>query len=323
MIYPKQVIFDPTNRCNLSCKGCYRKDFSLDVTFMDFSLFTKIIQELWSWGTYPDVVISGYGEALLHPDIAKMFLFATTTDSLGKFLKCSIATNGTVERKDLLDIMFDRPERVGQFCVSLDGFSLSRKNFRGSDSLQPGYLVEDIIKHNRLGKEGKDGPSVPLAVSMVRSIQSWEEVERFILYFLSFGVKMVIIRHEEDLSRDARGFDRYRCHHLNGRSICLHPDGHVGLCPRTGRDVIIGDAREESLLSIYNGEKMRPYRDHFPNDVCQRCPVPFSGLGIYGEVEFKDWPGTKVYMKQDHYNQVFSLEDTRKGLGWEEEEEEK
>ena len=64
--YPKTIMFEVTNVCNLRCKMCYHKNMEGKVGFMSEELFRKAISEAKEFGV-ENVALYTTGEAFLHP----------------------------------------------------------------------------------------------------------------------------------------------------------------------------------------------------------------------------------------------------------------
>ncbi|MBT4935478.1 radical SAM protein [Candidatus Woesearchaeota archaeon] len=93
--YPKTIMFEVTNACNLACKMCYHKDMKRKVGFMTEELYRKVITEAKELGI-ENVALYTTGEAFIHP---KIFEFITIAKEAGmKYVY--ITTNGQLLNED-------------------------------------------------------------------------------------------------------------------------------------------------------------------------------------------------------------------------------
>ena len=103
----KKLYIEPTARCNLRCKMCFRNSWKNEIIGdMRPETFRKAMT------TMPDsvetVFFGGMGEPLAHPDIVEM---VRTASSLGK--RVELLSNGTLldarRTAELLDAGLDMP----------------------------------------------------------------------------------------------------------------------------------------------------------------------------------------------------------------------
>ena len=81
--FPKSIIIEPTDKCNLNCSYCPRRSMKDKLGFMEYGLYRKLIDEI---SHYPDreLVLFHRGESLLHPQFLDMVRYAR--DRVGKIL---------------------------------------------------------------------------------------------------------------------------------------------------------------------------------------------------------------------------------------------
>ena len=113
---PHLIWIEPTSTCNLNCIMCDRKAVSQrKVGFMDFELFTKIVDEAASLGVLQIEMGLG-GEPLLHPRLTNMIEYAKN-----KGLMVGFNTNA-----NLLDEQKSRAllnSKLDSIIFSVDGAS--------------------------------------------------------------------------------------------------------------------------------------------------------------------------------------------------------
>ena len=124
---PSSVLVEPTNDCNLGCVMCYRG--KRKIGYMDFGLFTKVVDDLASIGDVRLGLCVG-GEPLLHPQISNMLEYAMANRN--RFSEVSLITNGMLLSKVVADTIVKL--NVDRVTVSLDGVGdVTERIRRGSD----------------------------------------------------------------------------------------------------------------------------------------------------------------------------------------------
>jgi len=71
--HPEVAQIEVTNRCNFNCLMCQRIPLKVPIEDMDFALYKKIIDRLGGVG---EVILTGWGEPLIHPKIVEMVEYA-------------------------------------------------------------------------------------------------------------------------------------------------------------------------------------------------------------------------------------------------------
>lgn len=123
---PMTLQIEPTNRCNLFCKQCFRYDESSkrELGDMTFENFQKIINH---FSNVFEVSLIGLGESFLNKDLSKMI------DLLGqRKIDVSLTTNGTMLNDKITDAI-NRVRKV-QIQFSLDAaYRGTYEKIRGVD----------------------------------------------------------------------------------------------------------------------------------------------------------------------------------------------
>jgi hypothetical protein len=274
-------------------------------TVMDWNLWKRIVDSL-TWK--PMVCAFSHGEPFLDPLFHERLEYLAQREHMVDF-----ATNGTVERPDVLEVISRNTKYLHQVIVSLDGlYSTTREGYRGVTPAQVMTPLETISSLLRI-KE-KD-PSFKVGVSMVQNGQDWDERERFIVHWLKQGCDLVLVRRHLSSVPLEKPYPKSTCHYLDGWIMTISANGKVRLCDRYMNTRWVGDCREKTPLEIFNDEPYASYRRFFPVETCVTCPQPYSGRGFYGKVHLKD-DSFSCYFSQDYYNDMFSKELVKKGLSW-------
>lgn len=108
--YPRRLVFELTNACNLNCVMCGRNAADFKPTMFDMDTF-RSFEPLMDIAE--EVTLMGWGEPTIHPSFIEMLEIIDRHDARKYF-----CTNG-MNLKKIKDAVFDY--RVDVFAVSLDG----------------------------------------------------------------------------------------------------------------------------------------------------------------------------------------------------------
>ena len=135
--YPRRIVLELTNACNLNCVMCGRNaaDFKLTVFNMDTFRSLEPLMD-----TVEEVTLMGWGEPTIHPHFIEM-LEIINRHSARKYF----CTNG-MNLKKIKDAIFDY--NVDVFAVSLDGATQETNDRirRGSNLKQITEDLKDIVR---------------------------------------------------------------------------------------------------------------------------------------------------------------------------------
>lgn len=76
--FPFMILVEVTNDCTLDCIMCPHSQLREKTGYMSFDLFKRVIDECSRHHSPGDLVFSGIGEPLLHPQILEMAKFANS-----------------------------------------------------------------------------------------------------------------------------------------------------------------------------------------------------------------------------------------------------
>lgn len=277
-------VIEVTNRCNLACKGCYReftdREYENDLSFHDVR---KILEGLDPEHTR--ILPFFDGEPLINKDIGKII---KTISAMG--FSYQIATNGTVDNQELFKFMI-RDSNCFNICVSVDGL-WSTEFIRGVRSEVP---IRTFNKLVRIRDE--EGSQVLLSPSLLWSVQSLEEVHKFIDWGLCAGADSVIIRRPLDQGEGAFTCEP-KCRYIDEGTLTVKASGDVRLCERYQKSPVIGNVFTDEW------EEIRGRQEYM--ECCFTCPQPYNGGNEYGEVNI-DLEGymRRLYFKRDYFNIIY------------------
>lgn len=135
--YPRRLVLELTNACNLNCIMCGRNAADFKPTMFDMEIFRSFEPMM---DTIEEVTLMGWGEPTIHPDFIEM-LKIIDQHSARKYF-CSNGMN----LKKIKNAIFDY--HVDVFAVSLDGATdeTNGRIRRGSKIEQIKEDLKDIVK---------------------------------------------------------------------------------------------------------------------------------------------------------------------------------
>ena len=282
---PVRLWVEPTSFCNLECPMCTSKDIPDDKTgYMDWGLYKKIIDE--AKGFVFDVNLFIGGESLFHKRLPDMIRYAKENG-----IGTRLSTNATVLTKDKTKALLDAG--LDFIIFSFDGYDkeayekvrvnanfektlgnirgfLEEKKRRGSS--KP-YVVFQVIEG--LYKGGKGGFD-DKRKAFLKGLEGLPIDKISLIEPHTFGGK---ISREEDKKFRTLGRKYVPCTFL-WYSMSVKWDGTVvPCCVDLAGDMPLGDVRKESLLEIWNGQRLIELREKIASGrytdvpLCKGCDI--------------------------------------------------
>ncbi len=192
--YPRRLVFELTNACNLNCVMCGRNAADFKPTMFDMDVF-RSFEPLMD--TVEEVTLMGWGEPTIHPHFNEM-LEIINKHSARKYF-CS---NGMNLQK-IQDAIFDY--KVDVFAVSLDGATdLTNSRIRRGSKIE--QITKDLKEIVRIKKErGLKYPWINFVFCAMRSnIQELPDLVRLAAEIGIEEVKVVYLTvFGEDLMNES------------------------------------------------------------------------------------------------------------------------
>ncbi len=311
---PKQIILESTSRCNLRCRYC--PSLSAPKADMSWELFKSIVDRV----DFPTTLIPWMnGEPLLLDDYAQRIEYISIQG-----IPQYVTTNGMIWNEDFFQHITGPDSTCYQLIFSLDG--LPSEESSSIEKARPGshrdVILGNIDRLLELKKSKASGLNV--ATKICQRGQDWEEIERYVSYWLQRGVDYVCVG--KDLTDDMTPGMRFApCQYPDSNFMVIRADGRLVLCAYNDRIVNkdaypLGYVREdsESILDIYNNSTYTRFREdqnlgHY-NEVCRSCGFAYTGSGFTGQVRFRDKSliQAPIFYHRDYYNEFFSLRESLK-----------
>ncbi|MCJ7577159.1 MAG: SPASM domain-containing protein [candidate division Zixibacteria bacterium] len=255
---PYMIKIDPVSFCNLSCPGCPSAfdPRTSNNGKMDFSLYTKIIDELKHY--LYKVSLYAWGEPLLNKEIYKMIGYATQND-IGVVVSSNMNVFSGWHAEQMIK------SGLEHLIVAIDGStqeSYSRYRIGGS--------LEKVIDNLRILKETKRRyksrfPIIEMQfllteenhseIPAIKELSSKLEVDRLI--FKSF--------YDEEKSRFSSPFAEKRkgkCHWL-WQSMVILWDGSITPCCFKNTKPKVGAVVSDSISEVWNSQVYVKSRELF------------------------------------------------------------
>jgi len=116
--FPYMVALEVTNECPFDCIMCPRTQRKEGSGYMSLDLFQKIIDECSKNRSMIELVFTGMGEPLLHPQILEMFRIAKSAG----IPTVRVVTTALLLTKDKINTILESPG-LDQISISLDAFT--------------------------------------------------------------------------------------------------------------------------------------------------------------------------------------------------------
>ncbi|MEW5920221.1 MAG: radical SAM protein [Bacillota bacterium] len=164
---PFTILIDPTEACNLRCKGCWAGKY--DINVMPFDLLNRILNEAKALGIN-FIVLSG-GEPTTYP-----YLFDLAAKH--RDLAFMMYTNGTLIDEKMVEKLL----KTGNISpvISLEGWEKETDGRRGSGVFQRIMRSMDLLKEN----------GVPFGYSVTTTSYNYQELfsDDFVKFMINKGV---------------------------------------------------------------------------------------------------------------------------------------
>jgi MoaA/NifB/PqqE/SkfB family radical SAM enzyme len=310
----KPVIYniETTNACNMRCQMCPRTTMmTRKVETIDRDLFIKIVDQiepfpdtrLAEWETFvqktygisrndmsenhfflyiiPKVIqLHGYGDPLLDKNMPE-YVRILTEKSILSYFSCNPA-NINVEK--MIEMFENGLSYIKYSMETVD--DILHKHIRGKASnFTSSY--KKILRLLEMKK--KKGYGTTIIITMLDLNRSGQKEEYALLKEAFEGMDVYIYLKSEDQQWYRK--DYHGTCSVHWSEFCKHPwmsmtiksNGEAAMCMEDyNNEIILGDARKESLYEIWNGEKYRKLReDHFnltPDIKCtEQCDMKLIG----------------------------------------------
>lgn len=274
--FPLLVDIELSSVCNLKCPMCYTitDEFKrqVNVTLMDWELYTKIIDEIG--GKVPAIRLSLRGEALLHPKFVEAIRYAKDHG----IKEVSTLTNGGKLTLPYFQKMVEAG--IDWITISVDGTGESYERVR--KPLKFGDLLDKIKAIKQYKEEhGLKRPVIKVQGIWPAIVESGPET-----YYTTFVPCTDLVAFNpliDYLSNDTQieYLEEFTCPQQYQRLV-IGADGLVMKCSNDEENrEVIGDIKQETVHQVWHGEKMQAERNmhlqprgFMQSAVCRKCYLP-------------------------------------------------
>ncbi|MCR5651308.1 MAG: radical SAM protein [Lachnospiraceae bacterium] len=288
---PYAICVDPSNLCNFRCHFCavqYSDEkFYFKKQVMDLNLFKKIVCDISEFDKPLKVLrMNGQGEPLVNPNFPEMVSYAKKA---GIAEKIETITNGSLLNPELNDRLIscgiDRI-RISIESIDAEGYkNITGKNVNFEDFIEN---IRDL--HEKSGDCEIYCKIVDVAVPNEEDKDHFKEIISGVCdrYFIDRVIPLWSDYDEikKVMVGDDEGVHGQRIKHIKicpypFYSLIVNPDGEVtACCADWKRKYVVGNLQQESLLSVWNGPKLRKMwkklasgqKDDF--EMCRKCVLP-------------------------------------------------
>jgi len=255
---PFTLLFEPAAMCNFKCPCCYYSDpnYNMPKGMMEWEDFKKIVWNLEVWEHWAEekvkvIRLIGFGEPLLNRNIGDMVCYLKDLDVADRL---EITTNGS---------LLTPPMCIQLINCELDYLRVSIYN--DTPNKMKKKIVNNIAELKAL-RGSREKPFI--------YVKTLEADPKFFETFMPIADEVAIEKTHNWLEG------------VGGDSICPQPfkmmsirfNGDVIVCdPDWKNNTKVGNALEENIEDIWNGEKMKTFQtmqlEHRrqENESCRNC----------------------------------------------------
>jgi len=286
---PWVIFVDPSISCNLQCKFCYHSSNNIK-GIMKWDLYKKIVSDIRLFDSRIKTLrLYGFGEPLLNPHFADMVKhgkdeqIADTIDT---------TTNGSLFNPKLnLSIIEAGIDRIN---ISVIGINAEQYKSFSNYSINFEKYVDNIahLYHNR--------NKCIIFIKINGDVISKEDQQKFLEIFTPIsngvGIEHIIncwqLPKLDNIKNKEVGVYGQPISHVEIcpyilYSYCVQFNGEVSACFLDwNRKLIIGDVKEQSLVDIWNSDRMNNLRKlmlrmlRFSHPICKSCQQLVSGQPV-------------------------------------------
>ena len=299
--FPRRLVLELTNACNLNCLMCGRNATDFKPTHLEMDWFWSLAR---LFDTVEEVTLMGWGEPTFHPNFVEMLEILDRYEARKYF-----CTNGMRLGK-LMDAIFSY--KVDVFAVSIDGATKETNGAIrvGSDLDKINGYLREIIRIKQAGKLNypyinyvfcamkRNLHELPQVVEMAAEIGLDEVKTVFLTAFDEAFVSEVLYDCQEEVGEvfekaaqranalgvllklpyvqgeDPAGDKLHRDCFVTYRDFYLGSDGYVRPCMSTSDKFFLFDP-ERDFVDMWNAPEYQHYREavNTPNmhKNCRTC----------------------------------------------------
>ena len=314
---PRKLKMELTNACNFRCVMCAKHEARRRRGFMDFGLYTAIVDQGARLGT-EDVYVYSTGESLLHPRFCDMVAYAKS-----KGRRVIVTTNASLLTPAISDRLLDTGVDVMKYSAEGADAAAYEAIRRGGKWAR---LFENIGYFK--GARDRRGAATEIFVNAVYLNDDLEQAARFHAVFSPYVDQVnfyPLANHGGNIDAERMAALEPGAHagRLAGAAVtpCVHLwnaltvtwDGKGVLCNYDYEaETVVGDLTRDSLEAVWHSARMAEYRRlhregrQAEMPVCGQCTDLFvCDRGLLGALAM-DIHGEKNFLKTSFEAHVFN-----------------
>jgi len=295
---PGAILIDTTNRCNAKCVWCPNPDLT-NVGSMDMDVYRKIIDD---YGPRGGVLTFGtFGEPLMDKHIKERIEYLHRYPEIHKI---EVLTNGFFLNDNVIPVLLDNGVGVD---ISLD--ELDKKTFEDVKTMSFDVVRKNIVTFLELNSQAAYPVPVNIRIKTMKTVEETMRQELFKI-ITSHDCSVVLNSIDDNIISNWAGkldkesflqeyeipktsktqFTHKRFNQTNiapctqlWKWMVVYWDGSVVLCcADMFSQTIVGDLKSDSISEIWNGSKMKNFRNQmvgrkrFEVPLCQDCDIHLS-----------------------------------------------
>lgn len=277
---PRILNIEVTNKCNLRCTICPRKEGDTEFGFIDIDFLKKIIDENRSVLSGQAVWLHFSGEPLLHSDLSKIIKLLKENN-----IRTMLSTNAvSLDKKKSLDLL---NAGLDYIVFSFDGYS--KKVY---EDVRMGANFDKVKKNilDFLKIKEKNGFKTMTQIQFIELKTNIKEVSNFINEWKKTSVNHINVKsfctragRVENIGNFALDSNIYKqntrrrpCFYLWETLVVLWNGDVVACCQDLKNELIVGNLKKQKLLEIWNSPRLqeirrRQMRGDFSMEPCAGC----------------------------------------------------
>lgn len=277
--YPKNLMVEVTNACNLKCIMCDNRKMKRKRGFMNLDTYKLVLENAKKIGIEM-VGLYTTGESFLHP---KILDFIKLAKEMG-FEYVYMTTNG-------IPLNEEKISKILKYGLDSIKFSIDAVTKETYEKLRPGGNFDVLYKNVKTLRKmrARKNSKLKIYASFVLTNENYQELKKFKEFWKGLVDEVIIYVASNQSSHQTKEFDELvpenlknmiikseekYCNRLWNRIIVTY-DGKFTICPEDFEaEMLYGDIHKESMEEAWNSEKMKKFRAMFKTrnfDLSPRC----------------------------------------------------
>lgn len=256
--FPRRILFEMTNRCNVLCRMCPQQALTRKREDMSGELYRRVLDEINEHGL-DHLALYNIGESLLHPEFKENVRHLEGKENCGSIW---ISTNGHLFDEDIARFLLDSP--VDYINYSLH--AVTEETYKTVSPLGNFELVKKNLERFCELKGSHNLPRKPfMRCQMIDQEVTSHEISAFIkenyarceivsVNLLEYGY----LEHNEYAFNQRQRKPLTICPRIDRNDAFIFSNGEVMPCDSAfNGEISLGNVKEKSLYEIWTGEKRK------------------------------------------------------------------